>query len=142
MADSFDRVQLRAEISTDEGRKLRVYFDSRQIPSIGVGRNLRDVGISDAECDMLLDHDIDRTIAELDANAAWWRRLPAAQARVMVNLCFNMGWGGLAGFRHFLAAMQIGEWQNAADALQDSLWWHQVGERGPRMVERLTGGGA
>lgn len=142
MSDPIDRAAMRAELSQDEGRKLKVYLDSMGIPSIGVGRNLRDTGISDAECDAMLDNDIDRMMATLDREAAWWRRLPEQQRRVMVNLCFNMGWGTLVTFRHFLAAMQLGEWENAADALQDSRWWHEVGERGPRMVARLTGAAA
>lgn len=138
--DPIDRVAMRAELSADEGRELKIYFDTKKIPSIGVGRNLRDVGISDAECDAMLDADINRTITTLDREAAWWRRLPEPQRRVLLNLCFNMGWATLVQFRDFRAAMQLGEWRNAADALEDSLWWQQVGARGPRMVARLTGG--
>ena len=42
------------------------------IETIGVGRNLRDVGLSDDEIEYLLNNDIDRVEKQLD-NISWWR---------------------------------------------------------------------
>ena len=86
---------------------------------------------------MLLRNDIIECLAALDAHVSWWRALPAAKQRVMINLVFNMGWGGVSGFRKFLAAMQAHDWQSAANELMSSQWWRQVGLRGPRVVARL-----
>lgn len=135
---SLDRDRLAGDLEADEGRRLMPYLDTTGHLTIGVGHNLRN-GISSRACDLILQDDIDATVADLDANAAWWRRLPEPKARVLANLCFNMGWPVLATFRRFLAAMEAGEWATAADELRDSTWWGQVGERGPRTVARLTG---
>jgi lysozyme len=76
-------------------------------------------------------------LATLNAAIPWWGSLPDQAQRVMANLCFNMGWKTLATFRQFLAAMQAHDWQRAAQELKNSKWWGQVGERGPRIVQRL-----
>ena len=86
---SYSRQQLiadlDAELTIDEGTRLRLYYDSRGVPTIGRGRNLRDVGISVAECDMLTADDIDAAETALDAHVSWWRALPEGPARVIVN---------------------------------------------------------
>lgn len=136
-----DPLRFRAEIEQDEGRRLRMYVDSLGNATIGVGHNLRAKPISDRACDVILDDDTQDAAAALDANAPWWRGLPPAQARVMLNLCFNMGWGdgahGLSSFHHFLAAMEVHDWRTAVGELKTSTWWTQVGTRGPAMLERL-----
>lgn len=137
---AFDMAALISELSEDEGRRSFPYTDTRGCLSIGVGRNLTGEGLSAAEIDMLLTNDIQTHIADLDANVPWWRQLDDPRQRVMVNLCFNMGWGTLSEFKNFLARMQGGDWSGAATQLQESLWWHQVGERGPRIVSLLTTG--
>ena len=49
---------LRDQIIRDEDCRLRVYYDPLGVPTIGVGRNLRDKGISQTEADFLLGNDI------------------------------------------------------------------------------------
>lgn len=129
------------ELEIDEGTRLRLYTDTSRSPnmSIGTGRNLTANGISRDECELMLHNDITRAVASLDRVLPWWRGLPPAHARVMVNLTFNMGIGGLQTFRVFLAAMNRHDWQAAAAALRDSEWFKQVGSRGPRMIARLIG---
>lgn len=136
--DTFDLAELLDEITDDEGRRLTVYNDSMGIPTIGVGRNLR-VGITDAEADYLLSNDVARVIAELDSHLSWWRLLPPPQARVVVNLAFNMGLSGLLGFGTFLGLMRTHDYKGAAADLAGTKWFGQVGQRGPRMVARITG---
>ena len=40
-------------IRRHEGERLKIYSDSKGIPTIGIGRNLRDRGITPAESQML-----------------------------------------------------------------------------------------
>jgi GH24 family phage-related lysozyme (muramidase) len=138
VTDTFDAAALRAALTLDEGRKAFPYSDSRGFLSIGIGRNLTGVGLSGAEIDYLFGNDVAEACAVLDAKIPWWRALPPAQQRVMINLCFNMGWTTFSGFGRFLAAMQAQSWARAAGELADSLWYRQVGTRGPRMIARLT----
>ncbi|RQQ19739.1 lysozyme [Burkholderia stagnalis] len=137
--ETFDRQQLIAELSRDEGRRLKPYVDTVGKTTIGVGRNLSDVGISDAECDGMLSSDIDRTIAWLDRNLSWWRQLDAVRQRVVINMAFNMG-GGLLSFVNTLAAMRRGDYAAAADGMLASKWAGQVGARAQRLAAMMRTG--
>ncbi|RQR81458.1 MULTISPECIES: glycoside hydrolase family protein [unclassified Burkholderia] len=137
--DTFDRAQLLTEVSRDEGRRLKPYVDTVGKTSIGVGRNLTDVGISDAECDAMLSNDIDRAVAWLDRNLSWWRQLDAVRQRVIVNMAFNMG-GGLLTFVNTLAAMRRGDYAAAADGMLASKWANQVGARAQRLAAMMRTG--
>ncbi|HEM7839658.1 TPA: glycoside hydrolase family protein [Burkholderia multivorans] len=135
----FDRKQLIVELSRDEGRRLKPYVDTVGKTTIGVGRNLTDVGITDAECDLLLSNDIDRTVAWLDRNLSWWRQLDAVRQRVIVNMAFNMG-GSLLTFTNTLSAMKRGDYASAADGMLNSLWARQVGARATRLANMMRSG--
>ncbi|MBU9593449.1 glycoside hydrolase family protein [Burkholderia multivorans] len=135
----FDRKQLIVELSRDEGRRLKPYVDTVGKTTIGVGRNLTDVGITDAECDLLLSNDIDRTVAWLDRNLPWWRQLDAVRQRVIVNMAFNMG-GSLLTFTNTLSAMKRGDYASAADGMLNSLWARQVGARATRLANMMRSG--
>lgn len=47
------------ELKRDEGVELKAYQDTVGIWTIGIGRNLQDVGVSMAEAEFLLATDID-----------------------------------------------------------------------------------
>lgn len=137
--NAFDMQTLVAELSRDEGRKLKPYVDTVGKTTIGVGRNLSDVGISDAECDALLQNDIARTVAWLDRNIAWWRGLDPIRQRVVLNMAFNLG-GNLLTFVNTLAAMQRGDYGAAADGMLASKWATQVGARAQRLSQMMRTG--
>ena len=101
-----DRAVLRLELVRDEGIRLRPYTDAVGKLSIGCGRNLTDVGITTAEVEVLLEHDIDVAIAELDRTQPWWTRLDGVRQRVLVNMAFNMGMPRLLGFRRMWQALE------------------------------------
>lgn len=54
------------DLKLDEGLRLKPYRDTVGKLTIGIGRNLDDVGISEAEAEYLLSNDLDRTISDLD----------------------------------------------------------------------------
>src|SRR5947207_3199466 len=57
----------KAQLQVDEGRKEKFYLDSLGIPTIGIGRNLRDVGLRPDAIDCWFEND--RTAAEAIAKA-------------------------------------------------------------------------
>jgi lysozyme len=138
---TFAIADLVADLNRDEGRRLKPYVDTVGKTSIGVGRNLTDVGISDAECDTLLQNDIEKTLAWLDANLSWWRNLDAVRQRALANMAFNMR-ARLLGFTNTLAALQKSDWQTAHDEMLDSVWAKQVGERATRLANMILTGAA
>jgi lysozyme len=136
ITDTFDMATLEDELVDDENKERLPYFDSRHILTAGIGRNLGK-GFSNDEIDLMFSNDVASACSDLDSHVPWWRKLPQPQQRVMVNLVFNMGWSRFSGFVKFITAMQSWDWNRAAAELRDSLWYRQVGERGPRMVARL-----
>lgn len=124
-------------LKLNEGVKFKPYRCTAGKMSIGVGRNLDDVGISAAEAEMLLANDIARASADVRTLAPWSDALDEVRRAALVDLCFNLGAAGLAKFKRFLAAMERGDWPDAATELRNSKWWHQVGDRGPR-AERMV----
>ncbi len=139
----FDRRALRAELTRDEGRVPHAYPDSLGYWTIGVGHliDARKGGrLPDPIIDALLDHDIDEKAGGLDANIPWWRDLDDVRQRVLLNMCFNMGWGGLSGFTATLQAIKEQRWVDAAAGMRASLWARQVPERAERLAKAVARG--
>lgn len=101
------------------------YTDTADKVTIGVGRNLSDVGISDAEIMVLLEHDIDAVIADL-TSFAWFPTLDAVRQRAVSDLRFNVGAGGFRMFRKFIAALARKDYVAASYELVASRWARQV----------------
>jgi lysozyme len=141
MNDAFDMAMLVAELKRDEGTRLKPYTDTVGKLTIGVGRNLSDVGISDDECTILLQNDIERTVAALDRTLPWWRNLSPVRQRVLVNMAFNLGMVGLLTFKNTLGAMQNGSYAAAAAGMLSSKWATQVGVRAERLADMMRTGG-
>ena len=135
--DTFGYSALTADLMLDEGRRAFPYPDSLGNLTIGIGRNLTGKGLSGTEIDYLFANDITECCTIMDAHIPWWRGLPPDKQRVLLNLCFNVGWGSLSMFKKFLAAMQTHDFHVAASELKDSVWYRQVGLRGPRVIARL-----
>lgn len=128
------------ELIRDEGLRLKPYTDSVGKLTIGVGRNLTDVGISQEEATYLLHTDVARTITDLDRSIPWWDSLDGVRARVLVNMAFNMGVLGLLTFTNTLNMIHAGRYGDAADEMLASLWAKQVGPRALRLAEMMRTG--
>lgn len=140
------------QLKRHEGLRLTVYDDAtgRPVakgdtlqgnPTIGVGRLLTDGrGLSTAEVEMLLENDIKVVVDDLNRNVPWWNQLSEARQAVLINMCFNMGWPRLSLFEKMLYALEIYDYETAADEMIDSLWYDQVGLRGLELSEQLRTG--
>lgn len=126
---AYDKIALAARLVKEEGIRLLPYLDTASKLTIGIGRNLTDVGISETEANFLLGSDISRTEAALDANIPWWRKLDDVRQSVMMDLAFNLGVQTLGTFHRTLAAVQAANFPLAAAELRASEWYHQVGDK-------------
>lgn len=131
---------IETQLRKHEGVRNKPYADTVGKITIGVGRNLTDVGLSDAEIDMLLANDINRTIADLDRELSWWRNLNEARQRVMIDMCFNLGIGGLLTFKNALAMIQSGQYDLASTNMLKSKWASQVGIRADTLSKMMRTG--
>jgi lysozyme len=134
------RAHLRDQLIHDEGLRLKPYLDTVGKLTIGVGRNLEDVGITKMEAMFLLENDIDRCIRELVATFPWVVQLDPVRQSVMVAMCFNLGLNKLRQFKQTLPAIQQGRWEDASDGMLSSLWARQVGKRAVRLAEMMRTG--
>ncbi len=128
------------QLVAEEGLRLAPYVDTVGKTSIGVGRNLTDVGISQAEALMLLDSDIARAEAGLDQAFPWWREMSEVRQRVLCDMCFNMGLATLRTFERTLASMRKGDYAAAAVGMLASHWAEQVGRRARRLAQMMQTG--
>lgn len=122
-----------------EGVRHKPYRDSVGKLTIGVGRNLDDVGLSDDEIDYLLQNDIRR--AREDARQLpYFFELNGVRRMVIVNMVFNMGLPTVEQFQAMGAALKRGDYGTAADEMLDSKWARQVGSRADELAEIMRWG--
>src|ERR1051326_6502744 len=133
-------VSLRDQLIRDEGIRLRPYKDTAGKLTIGVGRNLDDVGISNAEAFYLLDNDIAKAQQNLRARLPWLASLDYSRQCVLFNMCFNLGVDKLMEFHNTLDAIADGRYGDAADDILESKWATQVGPRAQRLANQMRTG--
>ncbi|WP_025899036.1 glycoside hydrolase family protein [Sneathiella glossodoripedis] len=124
----------------DEGLRLKPYRCTAGKLTIGVGRNIEDNGITKAEAIILLTNDVNTVFRELDKNIPWWADLPDGPRVALANMCFNLGWPRLSGFKKMLAALKDRNFKKAADEALDSKWAKDVGKRSQRISELIRNG--
>jgi len=129
------------QLKTDEGLRLKPYRCTAGALTIGYGRNLDAVGITEEEADLMLRVDVE--IAERGAKALVgnvWDQLSPARQAVLINMTFNLGRTRLAAFKNFLAALRAADYQTAADEMLDSRCANQVGDRATRLADQMRNG--
>ena len=131
--------QLRKMLVRHEGLRLKPYQDSVGKWTIGVGRNLDDKGITEAEAMLLLSNDIGDALADAK-KFAWFGQLDSARQDVIVDMIFNLGLPRFSGFRKMIAALEHGNYPEAADQMLDSKWARQVGLRASELSQMIRTG--
>lgn len=115
------------QLIAHEGLKTRVYYDSLGTPTIGVGRNLRDRGLTHEEVMYLLANDIKRVKKELYLELPLlFPSLSPIRQRVLIDLSFNLGTNGMMNFKRMLDALADGDFHKAALEMKNSKWATQV----------------
>lgn len=130
-----------ASLQAEEGFSATAYRDSLGWLTIGYGRLIDERrpggGVSEEEGLYLLRNDITRTVTELRRAVPFFAGLDGPRCAVVIELGFQLGLGGLLGFRRMLAALERGDNEAAADELLDSRYAEQVPARAARYAERL-----
>lgn len=108
-----------------EGLKLRPYRDTVGKLTIGVGRNLDDVGITEAEALHLLANDIVKVSQQLMAQLPVYNQLDDTRKLALVDMGF-MGVHKLLGFKGMIAALEAQDWEAASNHCLASKWATQV----------------
>ena len=142
MSDIIDEIT--ASLMIEEGFRAHAYYDTAVPPrlTIGFGRNIDreggGLGISEDEAELMLRNDIDRSVQEC-GNWYWVDRQPDRVKRVLIELCFQLGYPALSGFNRMLSALSADNYETAAAELLDSKFAVQVPHRAKRLSDRLRG---
>lgn len=129
------------ELIKNEGMKLRLYKCTKGKWTIGVGRNVEDMGISEEEAIYLFRNDLRRCRKEL-SNFLWFKTQDKVRQDVLVEMCFNMGLPSLLSFDDMISALMKHDYDAAAKEMYDSKWRRKdVGsDRSLTMIYRMRNG--
>jgi lysozyme len=128
-------------LTRDEGLRLKPYRCTAGKLTIGVGRNLEDVGITKEEAEQMLANDISRVVVDIVKRIPWAMKLDDARFSVIHSMVFQMGIGGVMNFRKFLNALQMGDYVKASIEMMDSKWaQHDSPARAKRLAEVMRSG--
>lgn len=144
-----------------EGMVLTVYKDSLGIETIGIGRNLKDRGISKEELDYmdipnmelvyqhglteadaryLAMNDIKIVENELCKVHPCVENLDAVRQLVLMDMAFNMGVPRLCKFKNMWSAIHEENFEAASLEMMDSRWARQVGRRAKILSDAMKAG--
>jgi GH24 family phage-related lysozyme (muramidase) len=141
---------VRTFVEGHEGRRTRVYIDTEGHPTIGVGFNLDrsnararisalgvdydavrsgEVDLTNAQIDTLFSQDLADATAGAKQLLPNFASLKKSAQIVLIDMVFNMGLGGVAGFTMMLSALSRKDYQGAIEGMKNSKWASQVGVR-------------
>ena len=149
------------KLITHEGMVLTVYQDTLGIDTIGIGRNLKDRGISKEELDymdipsmaIVYEHGITEADArylamndikiveeELCRVQPVVNDLDAVRQLILMDMAFNMGVPRLCKFKRMWAAIHERKFDAAGREMLDSRWATQVGSRAVKLSDAMEKG--
>lgn len=123
-----------------ESLELKPYKCTSDKLTIGIGRNLEDVGISEEEAKILLMNDLARVDAQLEKMMPWSSQLDTVRYEGLMNFVFNVGIGTASKFVNAMGQLKDGNYDMAATELLDSRWAKQVGQRAVEVAEQIRTG--
>ena len=132
--------QLAAQLTVDEGLRIKVYTDTVGKLTVGVGRNISDRAFSADEIALMLKNDIAAVCSQLDKAAPWWSSLSERRKQALANFTFNVGIGTALTFKNTMQLLQSGQYTAAADEMMRSKWASQVGARAVRITTMIREG--
>ncbi len=136
-----DLNKLKAQLTLEEGLRLKPYSDTVGKLTIGVGHNLTDNGISHDIAMAILDEDIKDILSQIEHQSFWLAvENDDVRSRAIVDLIFNMGLGGFLQFKNTIAALIKKDWATASLQLLSSKWATQVGVRANNIAFMIRNG--
>jgi len=143
----FNKQKVIDQLKIDEGVVNEIYLDHLGYPTFGIGHLIlesdpehgKDVGTPVSEDRVLeaFDHDLDITVNECRVLFPDFDEKLDEVQEILINMMFNMGRTRLSKFKKFIGALNDKNYNEAADQMMDSKWYHQVGNRSVRLVERM-----
>ena len=143
-----DDKSVMAMIKKHEGVRNKPYQDSLGLWTVGVGHLIGDGKslppewnrtFSDQEIDALFAKDYQHH-KEMAMNTPGWDKANDKGRAAMIDLAFNMGGSWYKKFKNAAAALAAGDFNKAADELQNSQWYKQVKGRAVTITQLIREG--
>lgn len=128
------------DLKRDEGFRKYPYKDTAGLLTVGYGRNLEEVGISEEEAEILLKNDASIAIAECHKLFPAFMLYDSARQDALANMMFNLGYSKLSKFKKMIEAIKHADWGTASYEALNSKWAKQVGERAERIAKLIKSG--
>lgn len=148
----FDRSRLIATLESPGGEGFRPvpYDDVTGLPvaigdelkgnlTTGIGWNLLKKPLTREQARVICGWHVDDVAQQLLA-FPWFVSLDDVRARAVAEMCFQLGFNGLAQFTVMIACLRAQAWNAAADAALDSAWARQVPKRAARIAAMIRTG--
>ncbi len=149
--------ELMEEIAEHEGKILHCYECSEGYKTIGVGHKVlesdlenglnvfgaydsdvpEDQTITEERCQELFAEDVDTAIKGCERIYKNWDSFPEEFQRILINMCFQLGAGGLSKFKNMNAAAEEMAYGQVALEMEDSRWARQTPHRMEALKKRV-----
>ena len=123
-----------------EAKRKKPYLCTANKTTIGIGRNLDDKGLSDNEIELLFLNDYKDAVKTCSILFSNFSTIDLKRQAALIDMAFNLGHTRFRKFKKLINAVEYYKWSEAAIEAKDSDWYHQVGERGVRIVSILETG--
>jgi lysozyme len=134
-----DDEPLLASLREHEGFSATVYRCPAGYLTIGYGLNL-EAGITREEAEVLLRMRVEQILDRITRTYPWFAGLTEPRQRAIVEMAYQLGFGGLHGFRRMRAALEAGDWPQAAEEMLASEWHEQTPRRAQHSAELMRTG--
>jgi lysozyme len=146
--------KLKEMLRRHEGLRLKPYICPAGKKTIGVGWNLEahklpdDIAsclrmtgsITELQAERLLNISITQATDDCRAIYPGFDGFTEPRRFALIDFVFNVGAGTALKFKKMLAAMEVRDWDKAADEMYNSAWFSQVGDRGAEIVGMVRTG--
>jgi len=123
-----------------EGLRLKPYYCTAGKLTIGYGRNLEDVGISEHEASLLLSGDVIETEQDIKSIFLNFNDFTENRQIALMNMLFNLGKTKFLKFKKMIKAIKNNDWNEVAIQAKDSKWYTDVKDRAIEVVQLLKNG--
>lgn len=159
---------IQEQLILHEGISLTPYKCIAGKWTIGVGRNLEDTGlyefekmrilgtyeltrqevidilkvrhITQEEALYMLNNDIKVIKVELEDSYRWFKFLDKVRQKVIIDMRFNLGSAGFAGFKNMIRQLELENYQKVVEEMKNSKWYLQVKTRADRLIKMMATG--
>lgn len=153
-----DRTLIEKLVEKHEGRRAVIYRDTKGILTVGIGFNIEApdarhicqlfgidyraltngmVTLTEQQIDSIFEYQLNKVLSQAKITLPNFDQMPDTVQAVVCDLIFNLGWGRFQNFHQTIASLKAGNWKCASSNLEASLWFHEVGLRGPEDVRML-----